>query len=151
GKVPDEVEIVTAPLGDEGQTNTFAMGRPAGRDYFQHIFPPLSEAIVFHAIGGDDTDSDPLFEIRGARAPRIQRFWGDYEDPPYTGLKPRTAPDANIAAPEGTRLTMHFEPNMRKLLEFELVLEKGGSQMLEPAADGTYTSSLLLEKSDFYS
>jgi hypothetical protein len=150
GKVPDEVELVTAPLGAEDKTSTFAMGRPAGKDYFQHIFPPLSESIVFHAVGGDDTDALPVFEIRVARAPRIQRFWVDYEYPAYTGLKPRTLPDANIAAPEGTRLTLHFSPNM-KLLEFELVLEKGGAKELKSEADGTYTSAFVLERSDFYS
>src|SRR4029079_11875647 len=120
--------------------------RPAGKPYFQHIFPPLSEPIVFYAVGGDDNATFPIYEIRVARAPPIQRFWVDYEYPAYTGLKPRTMPDANIAAPEGTRLTLHFEPNMRKLLEFELVLEKSGSRALEPSADGTYTTSLLLEK-----
>lgn len=150
GKVPDEVELVTAPLGAEDKTSTFAMGRPAGKAYFQHIFPPLSEPIVFHAIGGDDVDALPAYEIRVARAPRIQRFWVDYEYPAYTGLKPRTLPDANIAAPEGTRLTLHFAPNM-KLTEFELSLEKGGAKTLTAGQDGTYTSTFVLERSDFYS
>jgi hypothetical protein len=148
-KVPDEVELVTAPTIDFDAPNTFAMGRPAGKQFFQHIFPPLSQQMFFYAVGGDDTDQKPLFEIRVARAPRIQRFWVDYEYPAYTGLKPRTLPDANIAAPEGTKLSMHFAPNM-PLLEFEMILEKAGNRALQIGADGTYTTTLVLEKSDFY-
>lgn len=149
GKVPDEVELVTAPPNEPENENRFSMGRPAGKAHFQHIFPPLSQSIVFHASGGDDIDEKPLFEIRVARAPRIQRFWVDYDYPAYTGLKARTATDANIAAPEGTKLTFHFAANMT-LTGFELVFEKAGVRTLSPEADGTYATSLVLEKSDFY-
>jgi hypothetical protein len=149
GKMPDEVELVTAPVGDPAAENRFAMGRPAARPYFQHIFPPLNQPITFYAEGGDDTDGAPLYEIRVARAPRIQRFWVDYAYPAYTGIANRTMPDANIAAPEGTRVTLHFAPNM-KLLEFELALDKTGSLGLDPAADGTYATSFVVDKSEFY-
>jgi hypothetical protein len=149
GKMPDEVELVTAPPSDPDNESRFSMGRPAGKDYFQHIFPPLSQSIVFHASGGDDVDAMPIYEIQVARAPRIQRFWVDYEYPAYTGLKSRSAADANIAAPEGTKLTFHFAANMA-LSTFELVFEKAGTRALAPKPDGFFETSLVLEKSDFY-
>jgi hypothetical protein len=150
GKIlPDEVELVTAPAGEPDKTTRFAMGRPAGRGYFQHIFPPLSEPIVFYALGGDDNDELPLYEIKVARAPRIQLLEVGYEYPAYTGLTARTLREANIAAPEGTRLTFRFTPNM-PLRAFDFVLEKGGTTGLQAGSDGVYTHVLELERSDFY-
>ncbi len=149
GVVPSDVELVTSGLDDRSEEQRFSMGRPAGKDFFQHIFPPLTQSIVMHAVGGDDQDDDPTVEIRVARAPRVQKFWVDYEYPSYTGLTPRTLPDANISAPEGTRLTFHFQVNM-PLQGFDLAFEKAGSQPMSPGADGSFTRTLIVEQSDFY-
>ena len=59
---------------------------------------------------------------------------------PTPGSKPRTLPDANIAAPEGTRLTLQFAPNM-PLLEFELHPREGRHRARSsPAPTATYTT-----------
>jgi hypothetical protein len=149
GVLPDEVDLVTAPLEDPDLAQPIAMGLPMGKEYFQHIFPPLTRSLLFHAEGGDDTDEMPLYELRVAKAPRVTRFWADYEYPEYTGLARQTLSDANISAPEGTRIIMHFEVNM-PLSEFTLLFESGEAHQIEADTDGTLSRSCLVEANDFY-
>lgn len=148
GDLPDEVELVTRFDGDD-EPQRIAMGRTQGNDYFQHIFPPLVRSVSFHAVGGDDRDDHPRYVVNVARAPRITRYYAEYAPPPYTGMEPRTLPDANISAPEGTRITMHFEANM-PLQTFDLVFDSQGTASLSPAPDGSYRYSFVVENNDFY-
>lgn len=150
GNLPAEVELVSSLLDDEEASETrISMGRPGTQPYFQHIFPPMLRSIVFHAEGGDDDDGVPLFEVRVAKAPRITRFEASYDYPDYTGLEDRTLPDANISAPEGTRITTYFTANM-PLLDFELAFEEKGTVTLTADAEGNYTHSFVVESNDFY-
>lgn len=152
GTLPDEVALIVRPLDDEDATQEISMGRSQKNDYFQHIFPPLLRSIVLHAEGGDDDDGVPEYVIKVARAPRVTRFWADYQYPSYTGLSDRTLPDANVSAPEGTRVTMHFEVNM-KLAEFALELESLGDLPLKPNESGgaiSYVHSFVVEGNDYY-
>lgn len=148
GKLPSEVELVLADAsGDPSQR--ISMGRPGDLPYFQHVFPPLTRSIVFWAEGGDDDDRRPVYEVRVARAPRVTRFLAEYDYPDYTGLEDRRVRDANISAPEGTRVTMLFETNM-PLDRFELEFENSGVRALTPREDGSYLHSFVVEDHDFY-
>ena len=149
GVLPDEVELVTAPLDDPDLEHAISMGRPRGQDAFQHIFLPLTRSMTLFARGGDDDDEIPIYEIRVARAPRVTRFWADYDYPAYTGLADRSLPDANISAPEGTLITMHFEANM-PLSSFMLGFQQGGEQPLSPDAEGHFGYEFTVTGSDFY-
>jgi hypothetical protein len=148
GELPDEVELVTRFEGDE-EDQRIAMGRTSGNPYFQHIFPPLVRSVTFHAVGGDDRDDFPSYSIRVARAPRITRYFAHYDPPAYTGLEAKTLPDANITAPEGTRITMNFEANM-PLESFGLLFENQGAQSLTANAEGVYRTSFVVDSNDFY-
>lgn len=147
--LPDEVSLVTATLDDPEAQQAISMGRAHGKEWFQHIFPPLLRSLVFHAEGGDDDDGVPVYEIRVARAPRVQRFWADFDYPDYTGLADRSLSDANLSAPEGTRIAMHFEVNM-DLAEFSLEFDALGKQAPVRRADGAYTCAFTLQANDFY-
>jgi len=149
--LPDEVALVVRALDDDTKQE-ISMGRSQKNDYFQHIFPPLLRSIVIYAEGGDDDDEIPEFVINVARAPRVTRYWADYQYPAYTGLADRTLPDANISAPEGTRVTMHFAVNM-PLDGFTLELESLSALELK-ARDGgdspEYVHSFVVEGNDYY-
>jgi hypothetical protein len=149
GVVPSTVELVAAPVDGGEKPRVFAMGRPGGKDYFQHIFPPLSHSLVLHAVGGDDDDADPKVEIRVSRAPRITRSTTLVTPPAYTGAPPRTATEANLAAPEGSGLAFRFETNI-PLESFELVFDKAGVVKLAPDPEGAYVHETTLDQSDFY-
>ena len=148
--LPDEVTLISAPVEDEDNRQEIALARGAGREFFQHMFPPLLRSVTFHVVGGDDQDEDPLFEIRVARAPRVTRFYADYDYPDYTGLEDKSLPESNLSAPEGTRITMHFEVNM-DLDEFALDFEQLGSVAPAKQSDGTYLHSMTVTSNDFWS
>ena len=148
GQLPDEVNLVVRPLGGEDEQR-ISMGRTQKNDYFQHIFPPLVRSILLHAEGGDDDDGVPEYVIHVDQAPRATRFWADYRYPPYTGLQDRSLSDANISAPEGTRVTMHFEVNMA-LESFHLELESSDAITMTTSAKGDYAHSFVVEGNDFY-
>ncbi|MAG32728.1 MAG: hypothetical protein CL908_17750 [Deltaproteobacteria bacterium] len=151
GKLPDEVELVTRPASDLDVEQRISMGRSQKNAFFQHIFPPLMRSIVFHAEGGDDDDGFPVYEIQVDQAPRVTRFWAAYDYPEYTGVQDRSLPDANISAPEGTRITMHFEVNM-DLAEFALEFESVGEMKMpqRKAGENAYRYSFVVEGNDFY-
>ncbi|HYC78730.1 MAG TPA: hypothetical protein VEI02_13980, partial [Planctomycetota bacterium] len=149
GKMPSAVELTVVPVDAPERAQTTAMGRPGGKGWFQHIFPPLTQSLRLHATGGDDDDEEPVLEIRVARAPRVQSFRIDLAPPPYTGVPARTTSDANLAAPEGTRVVMHFEANM-PLEAFDLAFDKAGDVRLTPGQDGAYRHEFTLAQSDFY-
>lgn len=148
GKLPEEVDLVVSQLGDDDEQH-ISMGRTQKNDYFQHIFPPLMRSLVIHAEGGDDDDGVPEYVIHVDKAPRVTRFWADYQYPEYTGLQDRSLPDANISAPEGTRITMHFEVNMA-LLDFGLEVESAGVISMSKGPKGNFTHSFVVEGNDFY-
>jgi hypothetical protein len=149
GKTPSAVDLVVRTLDSAEKPRTFAMGRPGGKEYFQHIFPPLVQSLRLHATGGDDDDDEPAIEVRVSRAPRIQRFAAALTPPAYTGATPKTVSENNLVTPEGTRLRFRFEVNM-PLAAFELAFDKAGVQTLSPGADGAYEYEFLLRQSDFY-
>ena len=150
GALPPEVELMTTFEGQENELQQIAMGRSQGSEIFQHIFPPLVRSLSFYAEGGDDDDERPIYHVKVARAPRVTRFWADYDPPSYTGMEKRNLPDANITAPEGTRITMHFEVNMPTSV-FELAFENRGAEVLTPGENGQFTHSFVLDSNDFYS
>jgi hypothetical protein len=147
--LPPEVLLVARSHDGGGGVQEISLGRAQGRDHFHHVFPPLLRSLDFHVVGGDDQDEDPSFEVRVARAPRIVRFAADYEYPPYTGLEDRSTPDANLSAPEGTRITMRFEVNM-DLEEFVIDFEAQGPVQPVRRPDGTWIHALTLTANDFY-
>lgn len=147
--LPDEVRLVTQVLDSDEDVQSISMGRAGGKAFFQHIYPPLLRSIAFHAEGGDDDDDVPLYEIRVARAPRVVRFWADYEYPEYTGLARKSLTDSNISAPEGTRLVMNFEVNL-EMSQFLLEFEQLGAQSPTRGANGVYTFPLTITGNDFY-
>ena len=149
GKLPEEVELVTSLLETPDREQGVSMGRAQGKDYFQHIFPPLQRSIRFYARGGDDEDRVPVYEVRVATAPRIVKFWADYEYPEYTAAESRSKPDVNISAPEGTRINMHFELNLN-LASFSLEFESSGEHTLSPDSEGRYHHSFVVTGNDFY-
>jgi hypothetical protein len=148
GKLPDEVDLVVSQLDGEDEQH-ISMGRTQKNDYFQHIFPPLMRSIVLHAEGGDDDDGVPQYVIHVDQAPRVTRFWADYRYPSYTGLRDRSLPDANISAPEGTRIIMHFEVNM-PLEDFRLEVESADVIAMPAGPKGNYVHSFVVESNDFY-
>jgi hypothetical protein len=148
GNLPDEVDLVTQSLDDDGEQR-ISMGRAQKSDYFQHIFPPLVRSLSFFAQGGDDDDEVPKYRVHVDRAPRITSFRAAYDYPDYTGLQDRFLPDANISAPEGTRVTMRFEVNMT-LSSFDLEFENLGIRPLAMGPDGAYEHSFVVEGNDFY-
>lgn len=149
GKMPSSVELVATPTDGGGKPQTFAMGRPGGKEHFQHIFPPLVQSLTLYAQGGDDDDDEPRVEIRVARAPRVARFEAALEPPAYVGLGPRRTSDANLVVPEGTKIGFRFEANM-PLAEFELAFDKSGVKRLAAGPDGAYVHEFTLTQSDFY-
>lgn len=149
GKIPSSVELVARPTDDPTKRQMIAMGRPGGTGAFRHVFPPLSQSLVLHAIGGDDDDDEPSVEIRVARAPRLQRLQVDVSPPAYTRVAARTTADANLSVPEGTKLRFRFEVNM-PLDAFELAFDKAGTLVLKPGEDGAYVHEIALAQSDFY-
>lgn len=149
GVVPDEVELVIAPVDDLSAEAPVAMGRAAGKGWFQHNFPPLDRSIVIWARGGDDRDDAPAFEIRVDRAPRVTGVSTSLEFPAYTGLPPRTGDERNLTIPEGTKVAMEFRVNL-DLESFELGFEKAGAVKLSPGTDGVYRHAFTASVGDFY-
>lgn len=149
GVVPDEVELVIAPVDDPSAEAPVAMGRAAGKGWFQHNFPPLDRSIVIWARGGDDRDEAPAFEIRVDRAPRVTGVTTALEFPAYTGLAPRSGDERNLTIPEGTKVSMDFRVNL-DLESFELAFEKGGAVKLTPGTDGVYRHAFTASVGDFY-
>ncbi|MSR74266.1 MAG: hypothetical protein EXS14_02180 [Planctomycetes bacterium] len=148
-KLPDSVNMLVTPIGDTSDAREIPLGRsPSGA--FQHIFPPLMASFSFSVSGGDDDDGLPLYEIRVARAPRVTAFSAHYEYPSYTGMQPRDLPDANISAPEGTRITLHFTVNMG-LTAFRLNFEKAGAAEPTLQPDGTWNHTFTVSASDVWS
>ncbi len=149
GKMPSSADLVVQTVEGDEKPRTFAMGRPGGKDYFQHVFPPLTQSLRIHATGGDDDDEEPAVEIRVSRAPRIQRFEAALTPPAYVGVPARTTNDANLVVPEGTKITFRFSVNMA-LSSFELAFDKAGRKQLSPGPDGVYVHEFALRQSDFY-
>ena len=147
-KLPDSVTLQMTPLDGDTGPREIPLGRsPSGA--FQHIFPPLMASFSFTVSGGDDDDGLPVHEILVARAPRVTALSAHYEYPAYTGMLPRDLPDANISAPEGTRIQLRFSVNM-DLTAFALQFEKAGAAAPVLQADGKWLHEFSVAASDVW-
>ncbi|MCH2111711.1 MAG: DUF4175 domain-containing protein, partial [Planctomycetes bacterium] len=105
--------------------------------------PSLQEnqTVTFH--GGDDQDDLPVLLIQVGRSPELKAWSVAVAPPAYTGIPAFQSDQHELNVPEGSALTLTFEPLE---LPAEIgITENGGYTPLTPNAQGAVSYSTVVE------
>jgi len=105
--------------------------------------PSLQEnqTVTFH--GGDDQDDLPVLQIQVGRSPELKAWSVAVTPPAYTGIPAFQSDQHELNVPEGSTLTLTFEPLGRPA---EIgITENEGYTPLTPNAQGAVSYSTVVE------
>src|SRR5262249_54989684 len=79
---------------------------------FEHEFRDVRGDFTFTLRGGDDRGETTRWTVVVRIPPRVAALRADLEYPGYLALPPRRVEGGSFSVPEGTKVTVSFEPDV---------------------------------------
>lgn len=110
GSAPDDAQLLDLAEGEQPLPRR--MFPVAGREGLWSVeLMNVRQSFRFVLRGGDDQDDVPVYRVATTVPPAVLDVKADLVFPPYLGRAAQRAESGNLTVPQGTEITITFEPS----------------------------------------